>query len=162
MMAASSEASQSASAVAIRKLAKSDVPAGMAILQESPEAAAWSQESLVRLASADPASWVAEINGAPVGFLIGRVAADEFEILNMAVSRARRRNGIGSKLLESALKFSRTAGCVRAYLEVRASNASAIALYTRHGFTECARRAQYYRDPVEDALLLSLHMCGTR
>jgi ribosomal-protein-alanine acetyltransferase len=160
MMAASSEASQSASAVAIRKLAKSDVPAVMAILQESPEAAAWSQESLLQLASGDPAAWVAEINGDPVGFLIGRVAADEFEILNMGVSRAYRRAGIGSRLLGWALEFSSIAGCTRAYLEVRASNAPAIALYALHGFVECGRRAHYYREPVEDALLLSICLDG--
>jgi ribosomal-protein-alanine N-acetyltransferase len=161
-MAASSEASQSASVVAIRKLATSDVPTVWMILQESPEAAAWSQESFLQLASADPAAWVAELNEVPVGFLIGRIAADEFEILNMAVSAARRRRGIGSKLLESALEFSRIAGCVRAYLEVRASNAPAIALYALNGFTESGRRVRYYRDPVEHALVLSLNLSGNR
>jgi len=157
-MAASSEASKSASIVTIRKPETSDVPVVLAILQESPEAAAWSQESILQLASANPAAWVAELNAVPVGFLIGRIAADEFEILNMAVSGAHRRNGIGSKLLESALEFSRNASCARAYLEVRASNEPAIALYARHGFIEFSRRARYYRDPVEDALLLSLSL----
>ena len=160
MMAGSSEASQNASVVAIRKLATADVPTVLTILQESPEAAAWSQESLLQLASADPAAWVAELKGVPVGFLIGRNAADEFEILNMAVSPANRRNGIGSKLLESALEFSRIAGCARAYLEVRLSNAPAITLYTRYRFTESGRRVRYYRDPVEDALVLSLSLSG--
>lgn len=162
MMAAISEASQSASAAAIRKLATSDVPAVFAILQESPEAAAWSQESIQQMASSDPAAWVAELNGVVAGFLSGRIAADEFEILNMAVSRAYRRNGIGSKLLESALEFSRLVGSTRAILEVRASNKSAIGLYARHQFTECGRRTHYYRDPAEDALLLSLSLSGTR
>ena len=169
-MSAGSEASKGASLLAVRKLAGSDVPAVSAILQESPEAAAWSQESLLQLASADPAAWVAEVTGAGctcspprigiVGSLIGRIAADEFEILNMAVCQAHRRSGIGSKLLESALEFSRIAGCVRAYLEVRASNAPAIALYALHGFTESGRRVRYYRDPVEDALVLSVNLSG--
>jgi ribosomal-protein-alanine N-acetyltransferase len=162
MMAASSEASKGVSVVTIRKLATSDVPAVLAVLLESREAAAWSQENLLQLACADPVAWVAELNGVPAGFLFGRIAADEFEILNMAVAAARRRRGIGSKLLESALKFSRTAGCVRAYLEVRASNAPAIALYARQGFMECGRRGHYYRNPGEDALLLSLSLGGTR
>ncbi len=160
-MPASREASKGASLLAIRKLAASDVPAVFAILQESPEAALWSSESLLQLASADPAAWVVELNGVLVGFLIGRIAADEFEILNMAVSRAHRRSGIGSRLLESALEFSRTVGSARAYLEVRASNGPALALYKRHGFTECGRRAEYYRDPLEDALLLCLRLGGT-
>ena len=161
-MSARNEASKGASLLAIRKLATSDVPAVFVILQESPEAAAWSHESLLQLASADPAAWVVELNGVLVGFLIGRIAADEFEILNMAVSQAHRRSGIGSRLLESALEFSRTVGSARAYLEVRASNAPAISLYARHGFTECGRRAGYYRDPLEDALLLCLRLGGTR
>jgi ribosomal-protein-alanine N-acetyltransferase len=58
--------------------------------------------------------------------------------------------------LESALDASRKAGIARVYLEVRASNEPAIALYKRHGFTECGHRVRYYRDPVEDAILLSL------
>ena len=161
-MPAGSEASKGASLLAIRKLTKSDVSAAFAILSESPEAAAWSQESLLKLASVDPTAWVAELNGAVAGFLIGRSAADEFEILNMGVSRAHRRNGIGSNLLECALEFSRTSGSARAYLEVRASNAPALALYARHGFAECGRRARYYRDPIEDAVLLSLCLSGRR
>ncbi len=160
-MSAGSEASKGASLLAVRKLAGSDVPAVFAMLQESPEAAAWSRESLLQLASADPAAWVVELNGVLVGFLIGRIAADEFEILNMAVSQAHRRSGIGSRLLESALEFSRTVGSARAYLEVRASNGPALALYKRHGFTECGRRAGYYREPLEDALLLCLRLGGT-
>jgi ribosomal-protein-alanine acetyltransferase len=160
-MSAGSEASKGASLLAIRKLAASDVPAVSAILHESPEAALWSSESLLQLASADPAAWVVDLNGVLVGFLIGRIVADEFEILNMAVSRAHRRSGIGSKLLETALEFSTTAGSARAYLEVRASNGPAIALYARCGFAECGRRDRYYRDPVEDALLLSLCLDGT-
>lgn len=155
-MSASSEASKGALDVSIRKLAASDVPAVMTILQASPAAAAWSRESLLQLEPVASSAWVAERDGIVTGFLIGRSAADEFEILNMAVSGAHRRRGIGSKLLECALEFSRQAGIARVYLEVRASNGPAIALYKRHGFTECGRRSQYYRDPVEDAILLSL------
>jgi ribosomal-protein-alanine N-acetyltransferase len=144
--------------VKIRRLAKGDVPTVCGILQDSPEAAEWSRETLLESASIESAAWVAERDGIVVGFLIGRVAADEIEILNMAVSPAYRRNGIASKLLGFALEFSRTAGCSRAYLEVRASNPWAIGLYARHGFTECGRRRRYYRDPDDDALILSLRV----
>jgi ribosomal-protein-alanine N-acetyltransferase len=161
-MAAGSESSEGVSGAAVRRLAASDVPAVLAILQESPETAGWSQESLLQLASLEGSAWVAERGGSVVGFLIGRLAADEFEILNMAVSQSCRRSGVGSKMLESALEFSHSAGSVRAYLEVRASNRPAIALYARQGFTECGRRNRYYRNPVEDALLLSLRLDGTR
>ncbi len=183
-MAASSRAPKSYPGIDIRNLMASDVQAVLAILRESPEAAAWSEESLLRSAAVEAAAWVAEVTGAGctlrrhsagfgasatcspprigvvAGFLMGRIAGDEFEILNMAVSQAHRRSGIGSKLLESALEFSRIARSARVYLEVRASNEPAIALYSRHGFTECGRRFRYYRDPVEDALLLSLSLAG--
>jgi len=159
-MSAGSEASKGASLLAVRKLAGSDVPAVFAMLQESPEAAAWSRESLLQLASADPAAWVVELNGVLVGFLIGRIAADEFEILNMAVSQAHRRSGIGSRLLESALEFSRTVAAPRLFGSARLEW-SGLALYKRHGFTECGRRAGYYREPLEDALLLCLRLGGT-
>ena len=142
--------------VVIRNLTTADVPAILKILQESPEAAPWSTESL--LASTELEAWIAHLDGYIAGFLIGRIAADEFEILNMAVSRAHRRFGVASKLLESAVKFSQNAGATRAYLEVRASNAAAIALYTRRGFTQCGRRPNYYPAPTEDAILLSLSL----
>ena len=143
--------------ILVRKLATPDVSAVVAILHESPEAAAWSRDSLLRMVSAGGASmWVADRDGSVAGFLIGRSVADEFEIQNMAVAPDHRRHGVGSKLLESALEFSHMAGIAGVYLEVRASNARAIALYNRHGFTECGSRAGYYRDPVEDAILLSL------
>jgi ribosomal-protein-alanine N-acetyltransferase len=156
MSASGEEASKGALGVLVREFTASDVPAVLAILQESPEAAAWSRESLLQLDSVPPTAWIAERDGIAVGFLIGRSAADEFEILNMAVAGAHRRRGIASKLLESALDFSRQTGIARVYLEVRASNEPAIALYKRHGFTECGRRVRYYRDPVEDALRFSL------
>ncbi len=170
-MAADTQAPKVSAGIMIRKLAAPDVPAVMAILQESPQAAAWSHDSLLQVASVEPAAWVAELTGAGctcspprigiLGFLIGRAAADEFEILNMAVSPGNRRQGIGSKLLACALEFSRVSGSARVYLEVRASNEPAIALYTSHGFTECGRRALYYCDPVEDALLLALDLDGS-
>ena len=157
-MSAGRDVSTGASGILIRTLVARDVPGVLAILQESPEAAAWPQESLLQLESVGQSAWVAERDGVIAGFLIGRSAADEFEILNMAVAGKHRRRGIGSKLLESALHFAREAGVVRVYLEVRASNEPAIALYKRHGFSECGRRARYYRNPVEDANLLSVRL----
>jgi [ribosomal protein S18]-alanine N-acetyltransferase len=136
-----------------RPLALPDIPYVLAILEESPEAANWNEKSLKQVAAGGSPVWVAEEAGNVCGFLIGRVVADEFEILNVAVARRSRRKGIGSKLVGLALEFARRLGSPRVYLEVRASNRSAIALYARQGFTPCGRRSQYYREPVEDALL---------
>jgi ribosomal-protein-alanine N-acetyltransferase len=99
---------------------------------------------------------VAELGGSFAGILIGRVAADEFEVLNLAVAKARRRRGVATQLVEVALEDARIAGARQTYLEVRASNKGGIALYERLGFRVCGRRPNYYRDPIEDAILLVL------
>jgi len=154
-MTAEGEMSGGASDVVVRQLATSDIPAVSAILSESPDAAAWSRDSLCQLACEGFHAWVAEQAAGVVGFLIGRIAGDEFEILNLAVARTFRRRGIASKLLTSALEFSRISGARHVYLEVRALNEPAVGLYMRHGFTKCGRRTRYYRNPTEDALLFS-------
>lgn len=100
---------------------------------------------------------MAELDGSLAGILTGRVAADEFEILNLAVGRAWRRRGAATELVTEALARARSAGAKQVYLEVRASNDGALRLYFQMGFRECGRRAGYYRDPVEDAVLLVFH-----
>jgi ribosomal-protein-alanine N-acetyltransferase len=140
----------------IRPLILVDVPHVLAILQESPEAANWSERSIIQIISDGSPAWVAEEAGKVCGFLIGRIVADEFEILNVAVASRSRRKGIGSKLVAAALEFATRSRIQHVFLEARASNTSAIALYANHGFAQCGKRVQYYRDPVEDALLLSM------
>jgi ribosomal-protein-alanine N-acetyltransferase len=148
------DAIKNSSGNGIRAMSQSDVAALFSILAESPEASMWSEASLLESFSSGSA-WVAERDGRVVGFLIGRVAADEFEILNVAVARSHRRGGIASALVKAALELSRTAGARRAYLEVRASNEAAIALYVRHEFCISGRRVRYYQHPVEDAMVFS-------
>lgn len=142
-------------AVKVRRMSASDVSAALSILKESPEASIWTRESLLDSANRRNA-WVAELGGSFAGILIGRVAADEFEVLNLAVAKARRRRGVATQLVEVALEDARIAGAREAYLEVRASNQGGIALYERLGFRVCGRRSNYYRDPIEDAILLVL------
>jgi ribosomal-protein-alanine N-acetyltransferase len=146
-------------AVSVRRMSASDVSAALSILEESPEASIWSRESLLESASQGIA-WAAELDGRDAGILIGRVAADEFEILNLAVGKACRRRGVATQLVSAALEYARTAGVLQTYLEVRASNEGGIALYMRKGFRVCGRRPNYYRNPTEDAVLLVLHENG--
>ena len=141
--------------VIVRDLRIEDRLAIEKILAESPDAALWSADSLLEAASGGMRAWVAELNGEMSGVLIGRTAADEFEILNLAVLRANRRRGIASRLLDAALRWSRGAGSKRVLLEVRATNEAAILFYVRFGFTACGRRSQYYQNPPEDALLFA-------
>jgi ribosomal-protein-alanine N-acetyltransferase len=147
-------------AVAVRRMSASDASSAYSILEESPEASIWSTESLQESVSQGVA-WAAELDGRVAGILIGRVAGDEFDILNLAVGKAHRRRGVATRLVDVALEYARGAGALQAYLEVRASNEGGIAFYSRIGFRVCGRRPDYYRDPVEDAVLLVLHKFGT-
>lgn len=144
----------------VRRMCATDVSRVHAILKESPEASMWSRESLLETIALGFA-WVAEreagIAGSAIGFVVGRLVADELEILNLAVGKAFRRQGIATQLVGVALSDARAARVRQTFLEVRASNGGAIALYARLGFRVCGRRAKYYREPVEDALLLVLH-----
>ena len=148
-------------AVTVRRMRETDAPAAFRILEESPEASPWSQESLEEAAK-DGAGWAAEIDGAVAGILIGRGAGDEFEILNLAVATPFRRRGIATQLVSAALERASGAGALQSFLEVRASNAAAFNLYTRLGFRVLGRRPNYYRHPVEDAILLVFHNEPTR
>lgn len=89
------------------------------------------------------------------GFLCWRkIAADEFEILNLAVSPDHRRGGIARALLDAAGVAQGTW-----FLEVRASNHAARTLYEGEGFRESGIRKQYYRDPPDDAIVLVKKQC---
>jgi ribosomal-protein-alanine N-acetyltransferase len=142
--------------VSVRLMSGADVPIARSILKESPEASMWSRESLMESASRGIAL-VAELDGSVAGILVGRVAADEFEILNLAVGKAWRRRGAASQLVADAVGRAQSSGAKQVYLEVRASNGGAIAFYEKMGFRICGRRPNYYRDPVEDAVLLIFH-----
>jgi ribosomal-protein-alanine N-acetyltransferase len=99
--------------------------------------------------------WVAEDDGAVVGYLVARTAGDEAEVLDIAVDPAARGRGIGRVLVTRALETLRDRGARRTFLEVRESNAVALKLYQSLGFLPVGRRRSYYRQPTEDALVLA-------
>ena len=140
--------------VTIREMSPSDVSAVSFILRESASASSWPEGSILESARSGKA-WVAEQQENVIGFLIGRGVTDEFEILNLAVAKSRRRRGVATQLLEAMAAHLQQAGTRRVYLEVRASNEAAIALYVGHGFCQNGRRARYYQNPIEDALIFS-------
>ena len=99
-------------------------------------------------------TWVAEDPaGAVIGYAFCREIAGESELLNLAVAPALRRSGVGARLLAAALDWARDRGARETFLEVRASNRAAIALYEREGFRAVGRRPGYYEAPAEDAIL---------
>lgn len=88
------------------------------------------------------------------GYVVALDAADEGEILNLAVAPGGQRHGLGRALVQDMLEELAGRGVTHVYLEVRESNAPARALYAAHGFKEVGRRKQYYQRPVEDAIVL--------
>src|SRR6266542_4822201 len=93
-------------------------------------------------------------SSAAVGFLVAQCGGPEWELENMAVLPAFRRRGVGSALLAVLLAEARARQAERILLEVRPSNLPAIRLYGQGGFQRLARRPGYYREPVEDALVM--------
>lgn len=93
------------------------------------------------------------------GFVLGRLVADEAEILTLGVREGWQRRGIGQRLVEAFCRAARKAEARRFHLEVAADNATALRLYQRLGFSESGRRKGYYERPgmpPEDAINLSL------
>jgi ribosomal-protein-alanine N-acetyltransferase len=88
------------------------------------------------------------------GFIMVRVAADETEVLSIAVGPDARRRGLASGLLEQACHRATGMGAMRIFLEVASVNLAARNLYTKHGFREVGLRKAYYEDG-DDALVLA-------
>jgi [ribosomal protein S18]-alanine N-acetyltransferase len=82
----------------------------------------------------------------PIGFIMSRLAADEAEILSVAIARAHRGRGYSRDLLAHHIGHLAGLGIRRVFLEVEENNQPAVRLYQRAGFTTVGRREQYYRD----------------
>lgn len=105
---------------------------------------------------------VLERGGFPVGYSILSIAAGEAHILNLCVDPGFRGLGYGERLLDEIVERARYAEVAIVFLEVRPSNAHALALYRKKGFRKIAKRPAYYqaRDGREDADVLSLRLDG--
>ena len=143
----------------IRRMLRDDAIEVAELFAAAPEAAHWRARDLSEVETSGLLAWVEVQDGRIVGALAMRSAAGEAEILNLAVMTDQRRKAIGRRLMETALQVAKERGATRVFLEVRESNAGARAFYSRLGFSQNGRRPNYYRDPQEDALLLS-RQCG--
>jgi len=94
-------------------------------------------------------------DGTVMGYAELQVVLDEGTIDNVAVAPACRRQGVADALLSAFVRFGRSQLAFLT-LEVRESNVPAIALYRKHGFRAVGRRRNYYNDPKEDAILMTL------
>jgi len=89
-----------------------------------------------------------------VGFLCAWIVCEELHINNLAVHPGYRGRGVASQLLDELLGLANVKGATVSYLEVRASNDAAIALYKGYGFQPIGRRRNYYDHPQEDAVVM--------
>lgn len=115
----------------------------------------WSQRSVASELDNPLALWLVwEEDGQVLGYVGSQTVLDETDMMNVAVSAQARRRGIAQALVEALVIQLKQRGSRCLTLEVRTSNAPAIALYEKLGFRQVGRRPNYYSHPKEDGLIL--------
>jgi [ribosomal protein S18]-alanine N-acetyltransferase len=146
----------------IRRAVRNDV-AEILRIERASFSDPWTEESFTTALGLDrmqvlvaetPASVGGDGASGLAGYVVALVIGPEAEIADLAVAPDWRRRGIGQALLTRSTAELVGAGVRTLYLEVRESNAAARTLYETNGFRSVGRRRGYYRQPVEDALLL--------
>lgn len=123
--------------------------AAVVALEERVQAFPWSIGNFRDALAAGNDCRVGREDGKLVAFVVTMPAVDEVHLLVIAVTPERQRAGLASRLLSLVCAEARAAGMTRMLLEVRPSNAAALAFYNRAGFAEIGRRRGYYPAPVE-------------
>ena len=115
----------------------------------------WSENAITGELTNPLSLWVVALDGNCVaGYIGSQSVMGEADMMNLAVLPDYRRQGIGEKLVISLVERLLENAVTSLTLEVRASNAGAIALYEKLGFQQVGRRPNYYKNPKEDALIL--------
>ncbi len=143
--------------MSIRRMTLEDVPA-VSVIDRLAFSLPWPERSFRYEVTDNPISrgWVAEVDGHVASMLVLWLIMDEAHIATIATHPDFRRQGIGERLLVGALAAAREEGARLAYLEVRAGNLEAQAMYKKYGFVVDGLRPGYYKDNHEDAILMSL------
>jgi len=140
----------------IRRGLADDLPA-VAAIEQSSFADPWSERSFEELLRSPAAIFLVATHAdseTVSGYVIAIAVTDQAEILNLAVVESARRHGLGGALLDAAIEAVSERGAREIFLDVRESNKPALGLYRSRGFAALGRRGKYYRNPVEDALVL--------
>lgn len=101
---------------------------------------------------------LAKAEGGTLGYAIGMSVCGEVELLRIAVIPSSRRSGIGGLLMKAFIDKAKAENAEKIFLEVRASNTPARTLYSSFGFEKFAERKGYYKNPTEDAVMMSLSL----
>jgi len=144
--------------VSVRAMAERDLDRAMEIAASLETAPQWPRAAYEAAIAAEGMprriALVAEIDGEIAGFAVASRVGAVAELESIAVVAGWQGRGIGRTLLDWVIAGLRMAGVTELELGVRESNQAAAKLYRRAGFFEAGRRRGYYRDPVEDAVLL--------
>jgi len=138
----------------MRRMTEADLPA-ISILEQRCFSDPWPLTAFREVLEGD--QWtglVAEAEGVIVGYSCHFDAAGEAHLANIAVHPEHRRKSVAKQILKRILDLSRNNGCYQILLEVRPSNVSAIRFYENEGFVVLYRRPNYYRSPVEEAVVM--------
>ena len=115
----------------------------------------WSEQSIASELDNVLALWyVALDDDRVVGYIGSQTVCGETDVMNIAVHPDYRRRGIGQILIEELVREVKNLGSISLTLEVRSSNAPAVSLYEKLGFSQVGLRKNYYRNPKEDAYIL--------
>lgn len=139
----------------IRRMCAEDLPSVLALEQES-FTSPWPEREFLYELKENPFSnlLVAEQDGEIVGYCDWWILYEQAQVANLAVRKSCRHAGIGSALMHEMVRDAIAKGCENLSLEVRVSNAPAVALYEKYGFIRAGIRKAYYEDPTEDAILM--------
>jgi ribosomal-protein-alanine N-acetyltransferase len=153
---------QLAPALRTRRMTAADLPGVMEIEKEA-FTNPWSLEMVKKELTQEWSTVLLLEESMPWGwelraFAIFWVVADEVHVLNVATHVASRRRGFGRRLMDEVLATGRARACMLATLEVRRSNAAAIALYESLGFRVVGMRPSYYSDNREDAAVMIMDL----
>ncbi|RRE53399.1 ribosomal-protein-alanine N-acetyltransferase [Klebsiella pneumoniae] len=127
-------------------------------IEKRAHAFPWSEQTLASNQGERYRNYQLSVDGEMAAFAITQVVLDEATLFNIAVDPAYQRRGLGRALLEHVIDEVEKLGVVTLWLEVRASNVAAIALYESVGFNEATIRRNYYptADGREDAIIMAL------
>lgn len=142
----------------IRKMTMEDVPA-VAQIDRMSFSLPWPEHSFQYEVSENRVShcFVAETKDKRIAaMIVSWIIAEEMHIATIATHPDFRRQGLGECILTEALLDGLEAGARLAFLEVRAGNDAAQAMYRKFGFVVTGRRPRYYKDNGEDAVLMTL------
>ena len=115
----------------------------------------WSEEGILEAYRLGTKFFAAEADKKLIGYIGIKAVIDEGYITNIAVFPEFRRRGVAKALLNKVFEFAKEKGLSFVSLEVRPSNTEAVSLYEKTGFKEEGRRKNFYRLPLEDALIMT-------